>query len=175
MDKMYLRWLATTLVLSVAVSVSASDEPKPWVTKLSVASNTTLRMRWIHDYEGYDTVTQIDAMRGGKVVRTFRITGQPVLNRTKTLMALPNCWHGGCETTIQILDLAALADFPPILFDREWFFKVTWEDENRLRVLLGAMNEQDKTEIRCFAVRTAQPSNKPLEPTSCASGSAPIR
>ncbi len=137
MGRTCLGQLATILVLSVGVSASASDEPKPWMTKLGVASNTTLRMRWIHQYEGYDTVTQIDAMRGGKVVRTFRISGQPVLNRTKTLMALPNCWHGGCETTIRILDLAALADLPPILFDRVWFFKVIWEDENRLRVVLG--------------------------------------
>src|SRR5258705_13885367 len=95
--------LAVSLVLSLCVSASASDEPKPWMTQLGVASNTALRLRWIHQYEGYDTVTRIDAIRGGKVIRTFQISGQPVFNRAKTLMALPNCWHGGCETTIRIL------------------------------------------------------------------------
>src|SRR6266850_7555916 len=99
--------LVMSLVMLVCVSASGNDEPKPWMTTVNIASNTTLRMRWIHQYEGYDTVTQIDAMRGGKVVRTFRMSGQPALNRTKTLMALPNCWHGGCETTIRMFDLVA--------------------------------------------------------------------
>ncbi len=174
MVKRYVRRLATILVLSLGVSAAGSDEPKPWTTSLGVASNTTLRLRWIHQYEGYDTITRIDAIRGGKVVRTFQVSGQPVFNKAKTLMALPNCWHGGCETDIRILDLATLTELLPIRFDREWFFKVAWENERRLRVVLGAMNEKEKTDVHCFAVQP-QPSNKPLEPTGCAGGSAPSR
>src|SRR5881296_1324009 len=169
------RRLATILVLSFGVSAAGSDEPKPWTTSLSVASNTTLRLRWIHQYEGYDTVKRIDAIRGGKVFRTFQISGQPVFNQAKTFVALPDCWHGGCRTEIRILDLVALTELPSIRFDREWFFEVAWEGEKRLRVVLGAMNEKEKTEIHCFAVRSPQPSNRPLEPTGCAGGSAPGR
>ena len=175
MDIRYVKHLATILVVSAGVSAAGSDEPKPWTTSLRVASNTTLRLRWIHQYEGYDTVKRIDAIRGGQVVRTFQISGQPVFNQAKTYLALPDCWHGGCSTEIRILDLLALTELPPIRFDREWFFKVAWEGERGLRVVLGATNEKEKTEVRCYAIRNPRPSNKPLEPTGCAGGSAPGR
>ena len=64
---------------------------------------------------------------------------------------------------------------PPIQFDREWFFEVAWDGEKGLRVVLGATNEKEKTEVRCYAIRNPRPSNKPLEPTGCAGGSAPGR
>jgi len=155
-------------------AVAGADEPRQWTTLLRVAVNTTLRLRWIHQYEG-DTVKRIDAVREGKVVRTFQVSGQPVFNQTKTYLALPDCWHGGCETEIRILDLLALAELPAIRFDRQWLFEVVWDGEKELRVVLGAMNETQKTEVRCFAIPHPQPSNKPLEPTGCAGGSAPIR
>lgn len=171
----YIRHLATILVLSSCLSTAGSNAPKPWVTSLDVAGNTRLRLRWIHQYEGYETVTRIDAIRGGKVVKTFHVSGQPVINKAKTLMALPDCWHGGCESKIRVLDLVALTELLPIQFDREWFFEVAWEDERRLRVVLGATNEKEKTEVRCFTIRNPQPPNKPVEPTVCASSSAPRR
>jgi hypothetical protein len=175
MGKSYLRHALTILVSLLGVSAIANDEPKPWITELGLVSNTTLRMHWIHQYEGYDTVKRVDAFRGGRFARTFQISGQPVFNKSKRFMALPNCWHGGCQTTIRILDLRALVELPAIRFDEERFFKVSWEDENHLRVVLRAMNEDQKTEIRCFAVRTDKPSNASLEPAGCAGGSAPGR
>jgi|SRR6267378_4889966 len=171
----YVSCLAIIILLSFGGAVAGADDPKPWMTSLAVASNTTLRLRWIQQYEGYETVKRIDAVRGGKVVKTFQMSGQPVFNQAKTYLALPDCWHGGCSTDIRILDLVGLTELPPIRFDREWFFKVVWDSEKELRVVLGAMNEKEKTEIRCFAVRSPQPSNRPLEPTGCAGGSAPSR
>ena len=65
-----------------------------------------------------------------------------------------------------------LRELPPIRLEREWFFKVSWEDEHQLKVVLGAMNPDEKTDIHCFAIPAPRPSNKPLERTGCAGRSA---
>jgi len=162
-------------ILAVCASVAevGSDEPKPWTTTMTVASNTTLRLHWVHQYEGFDTVKRIDVIRGGKVVQSVRISGQPSFNKAKTFVAFPDCWDGGCSPMIRILNLVTLRELPPITFEREWFFKVAWEGERRLKVVLGSTNPGEKTEVQCFAVRDAGPSNEPLEPTGCAGRSAP--
>jgi hypothetical protein len=107
------------ILASVNCSAAVADEARPWTTSMGVVSNTMLRLHWIRPYEGFDTVTRIDAIRGSKVVRTFRISGQPAFNRTKTLVAFPDCWDGGCSTEIQVLDLVALKELAPIRFERE--------------------------------------------------------
>ena len=121
-------YLAGVLILLIGLSALGSDGPKPWTTHMAVASNTTLRLHWVHVYEGFDTVTRIDAIRDKKTVRTFRLSGQPTFNEAKSFVALPNCWHGGCERQIRILDLLALAELSPIQFSREYFFEVAWEN-----------------------------------------------
>ncbi len=151
----HVAYLAAVLILLIVLSAFGSAGPKPWTTHMAVASNTTLRLHWIHVYEGFDTVTRIDAIRDKRMVRTFRLLGQPTFNEAKSFVALPNCWHGGCERQIRILDLLALAESSPIQFSREYFFEVAWESDRKLRVVLGAMNLDEKTVVRYFEVEQA--------------------
>lgn len=129
----------------------AFSQDKSWVTEKDVIGGTVLRLHWTHVHEGFDSVFKIEAHEDGVVTKTFDIYGQPVFNEDNSVVAFPDCWHGGCELEINLLDLKQLQQLQPIQLEREAFLECSWE-ESMLRVVLGGMYPGQKDEIRYFEV-----------------------
>ncbi|MCG6976222.1 MAG: hypothetical protein LJE56_07390 [Acidiferrobacterales bacterium] len=142
------------LIIAVVVSFSATaDEPQETITtNLDLDSGRVLRMHWHWVYEGYKTVHKLEFLKAGTVTRSMTVTGQPIFNKSNTLVAIPNCWHGGCELTIEIVNLETEKKLPDIKVDKDAFLKLTWIADRRLKVLLRAPNpdEIDSTEYFDF-------------------------
>ena len=134
------------LVLYPAVALS---QGKTWITEKTLPGGVVLHLHWAYEYEGFESVFKVEAEKGGKVINTFDIYGQPVFNEENTLVAFPACWDGGCELEIRVLDLKQLKELKPIKLEREAFLECSWEGA-RLRVLLGAMNAAQTDEVRYF-------------------------
>ena len=84
-------------------SSSAADE---WQTNVSNAG-ADIVLHWVHVYEGQDTVYSIDIIPRGQAARSLQVSGQPVFNAKKTLLALPDCADDGCQPEVQVVDLVA--------------------------------------------------------------------
>jgi hypothetical protein len=165
------RYFVGIAIWLIAVSAFGKDEagPGPWTTRVLITLNTELRLHWKYVNEGFDTVTRVEAIRDNKRVKAFDISGQPVFNQRRTFVAFPNCWHGGCEKQIKILDLTGLTELRAVGLEREsfGFLTVAWETERRLKVefIRTDQNGQAEGSVRYFDIAGAQPSNPPLQRT----------
>jgi hypothetical protein len=148
--KLILNILSGIFVLIGTLSANAQGSQNEWTTERVISSQMKLRYHWLGVNGGFETVTLIEAVQNHRVIKSVAISGQPVFNETITRVAFPDCWDGGCSKKIRILDLSTLSELSPIQFEKESFVAVSWEGEKRLKVEMGRMNFDDKTEIKIY-------------------------
>ena len=151
---------ALAIIICILPILVQAGERK-WTTIESLPNNDTLKLYWVGVYEGYDSIYKIDVLRKSNVLKTLAIVGQPLLNNERTYMAVKNCWDGGCQLDIRILDLNDYNELLPIHTNKESFIELTWQD-SILNIELGAMNESEKTSQISVSVKGRKTSNKKL-------------
>jgi len=142
--------VSCSFILSTTLSVQAQDGQKTWTTERAISRNAKLRYHWLGVDGGFETVTLIEAISKNQVIKSVVISGQPVFNPTGTRVAFTECWDGGCDRKIRILDLLTLSELQPIQIERESFLAVTWENEKMLKVELERSNSDGKAEARVY-------------------------
>ena len=149
----------TLAIIIIVLSANISAEERKWMTIEELPNSDSLKLYWVGVFEGFDSIYKIEVVKKNTLISTFEILGQPLFSKNKSYLAVKNCWHGGCNLDIRLLDLVNYRELMPIKTKNESFLDLVW-DGPVLSIEMGAMSSEGKTERMSVLVKDRKASNK---------------
>ncbi len=122
----------------------AEEKNDEWKTIIHNQNDTLIELLWRRGgYEEFDHIISIQKVTGGKIETKLAAFGQPKISTNNKCLALKNCWHGGCEHSVKIINLETMLISKQIDTSRGEFITLTWI-ENNLKIELFSPSPVDK-------------------------------
>ena len=143
------RYLTILLVVpTLLVGAHGTAAAPPWQTRVPYAEGL-LVLHWRYVYEGKDTVFRLEIKPTRAAPAVLTVSGQPVFDAKKRLVAFPYCADDGCDKNIDLIDLIARRRLAPVTlnYDGQLYLQCRWAD-NVLRVLVEHSFQRDGARAR---------------------------
>src|SRR2546426_419077 len=134
MSKPYPHLAILLVVPTLLVGANGTAARADWQTRVPYAEGVLL-LHWRHIYEGKDTVDRLEIKPTQASSTVFIVSGQPVFDAKKRMVAFPYCADDGCESKIDLIDLIERKRLPAITlnYNGQFYLECRWVD-NVLRV-----------------------------------------
>src|SRR5437773_56544 len=113
MSKPYPHLAILLVVPTLLVGANGTAARADWQTRVPYAEGVLL-LHWRHIYEGKDTVDRLEIKPTQASSTVFIVSGQPVFDAKKRMVAFPYCADDGCESKIDLIDLIERKRLPAI-------------------------------------------------------------
>lgn len=158
MSKPYPHLAILLVVPTLLVGANGTAARADWQTRVPYAEGVLL-LHWRHIYEGKDTVDRLEIKPTQASSTVFIVSGQPVFDAKKRMVAFPYCADDGCESKIDLIDLIERKRLPAITlnYNGQFYLECRWVD-NVLRVAVEHSFQRDGTPTRTvhkFVVATS--------------------